>query len=375
MGTPGARYLATFLRLGLATTVVGLQPPAPLAVHEWGTITTRHAPDGTPDGRLNRIDSVDVLPSFVHRYEPPVTRGDSSLTLGKGPLVPGRPDVTMRLETPVIYFHPARGARVPAFNVNVRFRGGVLNEFYPDARGSLDVDMDRVRDKMERGVIRQWDGKVLDNYVVGGLGWTGIALRDSVPVPHTDHHAWITPRRVRSSAIATPKGEGERYLFYRGVAHLDAPIQTRTLASEVVLRAPERMLWLGGEHAAIAKLWLVDVRAGGSSAFRELDRIVLSKSNTGAELARVPLFSDGDHSVEALARLRASMKRALTDAGLFDDEAEAMLDTWRESYFRNPGLRVFYLVPTEWVDYHLPLRISVPNVLTRVLVGRIDLRR
>lgn len=52
-----------------------------------------------------------------------------------------------------------------------------------------------------------------------------------------------------------------------------------------------------------------------------------------------------------------------------------MLDTWKESYFRTPGLRIFYTVPDEWLSYFLPLQISVPHELTRVLVGRIDLVR
>ena len=52
-----------------------------------------------------------------------------------------------------------------------------------------------------------------------------------------------------------------------------------------------------------------------------------------------------------------------------------MLDTWKESYFEMPGLRVFYIVPREWIDYFLPLQVSVPNEMTRVLIGRIDLLR
>jgi hypothetical protein len=58
---------------------------------------------------------------------------------------------------------------------------------------------------------------------------------------------------------------------------------------------------------------------------------------------------------------------------LRDDEASAMLATWEKSYFGAPGLRVFYIVPREWTDYFLPLSVSVPYSLTRVLVGRIDL--
>jgi len=67
------------------------------------------------------------------------------------------------------------------------------------------------------------------------------------------------------------------------------------------------------------------------------------------------------------------MKQQLLASGLFDDEAEAMLETWRDSYFKHPGMRVLYMVPNAWTEYFLPLSISVPHKLTRVLVGRIDL--
>lgn len=69
----------------------------PLVIHEWGTITTHHRADGTPEGRLNRIDDSEVLPLFVHKFEPEQTSSDSNHNSGKSQLVPGRPDVIMRL--------------------------------------------------------------------------------------------------------------------------------------------------------------------------------------------------------------------------------------------------------------------------------------
>src|SRR6266498_3185581 len=45
------------------------------------------------------------------------------------------PDVTLRLETPVIYFHLPDGATRPrALDVKVAWRGGWLTQFYPDAQ-------------------------------------------------------------------------------------------------------------------------------------------------------------------------------------------------------------------------------------------------
>jgi hypothetical protein len=349
-------------------------PTRPLVVHEWGTITTRHAPDGTADGRLNRIDSADVLPPFVHRWEPPATARDSANLVGKSPLVPGRPDVTMRLETPVIYFHPPRNWQGAAFDVDVQFRGGVVNEFYPMGQASLAVDTARVLRKMEAGILAGWDGKVLDNYVLGGLRWGGLTLEESVPLPQTASRVWLAPRAVKSSAVLAGDGSGERYLFYRGVAHLDALFATRTTTRDVVLLTPQRMLWLAGESTVVDRAWLVDVRPDGAVAFRERSALRLDKARGGAEVARIERFGAADHSSDNLPTLRSALKSALEQSGLFADEAEAMLETWQESYFGRPGLRLLYIVPQEWVTYHLPLNIFTPHVLTRVLVGRIDLR-
>ena len=57
---------------------------ADLVIHEWGTITTIHDAAGKPATGLNRIDEGDVLPQFVHRYEPETTRQPGRM-LGKSP--------------------------------------------------------------------------------------------------------------------------------------------------------------------------------------------------------------------------------------------------------------------------------------------------
>ena len=364
--------------LGLRSPGQLVPPPhvSPLIVHEWGTITTRHAPDGTPEGRLNRISPSEVLPEFVHHYEPPSTQNIPQNALIKTPFTPGRPDVTMRLETPVIYFYPAAGSELPPFDVSVRFRGGIVNEFYPVGEASVAVDLNRVASKMQAGLINsRWDGDVLDNYVVGSLRWAGLLLKNSVPAPHTSSHVWLAPRQVKSTGVLAPSGEGEQYLFYRGVAHLDALFQTELGNTDVRLRAPQRLLWMSAPAMTVENVWLVDIRPNGTAAFRQQKGIRIAKSAASQDVVRVSLFGDGEYARDGLGRLRSSMKEALIAGGLFEDEAEAMLETWEDSYFRTPGLRLFYLVPREWVNYFLPLQVSVPHELTRVLVGRIDLLR
>lgn len=366
--------LGALSAVAMAMTRHGAAPKSPLIVHEWGTITTRHLPNGTPQGRLNHTDSSEILPSFVHRYEPPATVNNPEKSLLKEPIIPGRPDVTMRLETPVIYFHRPNGSPAPApFDVSVRFRGGVLNEFYPNAEPSAVMDAEHVNRTIAHGSYPgAWGGDVLDSYVVGGLIWRGVAVADSATLTPTSSHVWLAPRHVPSSDVVV-NGERERYLFYRGVAHLDALLQTELLPGELLVRAPKDLAWMHSPTMTITRSWLVESRPDGSAAFREQPPITIEKNAPGHEVGRIARFTSRDFAENNLAELRTSMKRALIDAGLYESEADAMLETWSASYFRMPGLRLLYLVPNEWLGYFLPLRVSAPHELTRVLVGRIDL--
>ena len=63
----------------------------------------------------------------------------------------------------------------------------------------------------------------------------------------------------------------------------------------------------------------------------------------------------------------------LVAQGLYQKEAAAMVDTWRDSWFEE-GLRLFYIVPRSAVDAILPLEINpAPASMARVFVGRIEL--
>ena len=360
--------------VSLALGAFGALPRADLVIHEWGTITTVHAPDGTAQGGLNRIDESEVLPKFVHRYEPETTRFDPAKKLAKSPRVPGRPDVTMRLETPVIYFHPPAGWDKPV-DVSVLFRGGVINEFYPAAEADVYLDNARINDKQSAGVIAPaWTGETLNNFVLGSLKWPGIQLHETVVAPLTSDPAWLAAREVEAASVFLPEvGEGERYLFYRGVAALPALLQTRTRRSQVQLLAPAHLAWLQADSLVLPRIWLVDVREDRSLAFREHAAITLTRANVGREVGRLERFGNNQYGADNLALLRASLRSALIRDGLYADEAEALLNTWRHSYFEKPGLRVFYLVPRAWIDNFLPLTVSVPARVNRVIVGRIDL--
>jgi len=71
--------------------------------------------------------------------------------------------------------------------------------------------------------------------------------------------------------------------------------------------------------------------------------------------------------------LSRELADALEKQGLFKEEALAMLETWRLSYFESEGMRVMFVLPRAWTDAQLPLSISAPADITRVMLGRIEL--
>ena len=63
----------------------------------------------------------------------------------------------------------------------------------------------------------------------------------------------------------------------------------------------------------------------------------------------------------------------MISAGLYQDEAHAMLESWKDSWFEE-GSRLIYIVPRPFVDQILPLAIEPqPAKMERVFVGRMEL--
>lgn len=332
-----------------------------LTVHEWGTFTSFQNENGVAFSGINTDD--EPVPAFVHRL---FYRGEFAPTNmppreAKG-VKYALPSITMRLETPVTYFYLPADVKEMSVDVSAEFRGGWLTEFFPQAAAEVDG----------RTVV-DFKKEELTQKTVSKLTWNGITLSESGQGPKTDDRVWLAPREVRAAQINIG-GESERFLFYRGVAHLDALFRiARPKGSDQLefhsqfLNPPE----LNG--LTITRLWLAEITADGNAAFRALSEMTLSDQPDELLLETSAKFSDGEFSSENLGKLRSEMKLALIEQGLFEDEAAALLNTWELSYFRSPGLRLFFVVPQTWTDRTLPLKLSVPANVTRTMVGRIEL--
>jgi hypothetical protein len=317
---------------------------------------------GNAIGGINTDD--EPVPAFVHRAGNIVIAGPSQVP---GALCKGfpscHPDVTMRLETPVIYFHPPKNAAGnQTASVHVTFHGGRLSEFFPDAvftasgTGKEPSPFDHLFSDAE-----------------SGLDWNGLQIGGDWPVTETAEHVWTAPRAVQCATVQTTNSESEKFLFYRGVGHIDAPLRvSRDAASGELLLQSQLEQFPFREPLPIKYLCLVDIQPGGNIAFRTLPSVSLT-GNPKKFLAHTPAsFTPSDYDPGNMEKLKASLLSALVADGLFDDEAEALLNTWELSYFKSAGLRLFFLVPRAWTEYYLPLEISQPADIHRVMVGRIE---
>src|SRR5262245_7356744 len=332
-------------------------------IHEWGTFTVLQDENGTPLGWINTED--EPVPSFCRRLS-------QALLVPVDDLAPGffkdaprcHPDVILRLETPVVYFHPPKSLKLPAkVSLRVDFRGGWLTEYYPNAR----VTAPGVQNRLQYGRLTA--------ATQGSLEWRALQVGKAGPFPETKDEVWLAPRRVKSAPVTNAEGESEQFLFYRGVAYCQAPLITRRLGDGKTLTIHG---WLPMDLASqaplrVPRLWLAAIREDGSTAFRSMPGLKITAGHLPL-LGTIPAtFEEKDYSLSRLNELRGEMRDGLVKEGLNTDEAEALLNTWDASYFRAHGLRLFFLVPRAWTDYVLPLKTSLSADITRAMIGRLEL--
>jgi hypothetical protein len=335
--------------LGLAAWCVAEIGAAasPLTVHEWGTFTSFQDAEGTTIAGINVDD--EPVPWFVHRLGALEAFGPGNLPARWSQGAPScHPEVTMRLETPVLYFYPPSDWSAAAFDVQASFVGGWLTEYFPAATA-------------DRGDFP----KTLDAQARGSLLWKQVRLDpDAKLLLHdTTYRVWLAPRKVNATVVSTPQTrEAEKYLFYRGVGHVDSPLtfRGRDGAVDITLRGDESRL------TTLPRVWLVEVLPDGRVRHQTLQA-------GGRSMSAAAFAPPAAGMKSSLDGLRRELADALTAQGLFADEAAAMLETWKLSYFESQGLRAFFLLPQAWTDAHLPLSISTPAEVTRVMVGRVEL--
>ena len=344
-------------------------------IHEWGTFTSLQNESGDAIGGINSDD--EPVPLFVHRLANFLLLQPTDVPYSISQGAPScHPDVTMRLETPVIYFHPpASQSKIAEANVAVKFRGGWLTEYYPDAAPTAE-GLHPSGYSPTNGLASFYGMEFghLKSESESKLEWKNLEIGGNWTFTNTTAHVWTSPRAVHAASVRTENSESEKFLFYRGVGHIDAPLKISqdTNSGELIFRSQLKDLPIN-KPLTLRSIWLVDIRAGGKVAFRTLPPFSLDQNSKKIVAHTAASFETKDFSGANLEKLKSSLRNALVADGLFTDEADALLNTWELSYFKSTGLRVFFLVPRQWTDFYLPLEISLPANLNRVMVGRIEL--
>ena len=305
--------------------MVGPAGRSDLTAHEWGTFTSVAGADGRAV-EWAPFSGPSDLPRFVTILNPLTLKGGARFLPGLR--------ATVRMETPVIYFYSGREQTV---DVRVHFPHGLITEWYPPAVvPPVPISTPLVK-------------------MTGGIEWNDVTVspraRGLFPVEAGQSH-YYAARETDASPVQVGS-KHEKFLFYRGLASFPVPVLARVTAGRTI--AVENT---GREPIG---LYVLFERRGGRLGYR-----IVRDSSNQLTIGRAPL--DGD-----LESLCADLEAMLIQEGLYQREAAAMVETWRDSWFED-GTRLLYIVPRASVDAVLPLDIAPrPASIVRVFVGRLEI--
>jgi len=299
-----------------------------LIAHEWGTFTSI-AGDAGQAVEWFPLNSPTDLPRFVEHF-----RG-TNFKVGLGG--------TLRMETPVLYFYSTHDTTV---SVRVSFFHGLITEWYPPAS--------KIEPSAPLNNVALFQQKSS-----GSIAWNTVGIRatgEAVFPRESQASHYYSARETSASPlrVATNNGEQqEKFLFYRGVSAVPPPLSALVLPGGHI-----EVLNQAGDE--IPKLILFD-RRGEKIGYREINDL------------REGVLLDPPTLGASLDSLVVNLESSLISAGLYPQEAHAMLASWTDSWFEE-GSRLIYIVPRAFVDGILPLTIEPqPAGMQRVFVGRMEL--
>ncbi len=337
-----------------------------LKVHEWGTFTVLQGSDGNVINWYQSPENLVDLPSFVQRN---YTRAGKS---GVGTLAMMD---TVRMETPVLYFYAEQEMDV---SVTAGFPNGRITEVFPPAVTTATGES-------------YWKGHLLPP------ASPALAKVPAAPGPAGRHYAaarnvpeaWLYRNATAQPPAARPLIESvnvadaakpvaakiepiDHFIFYRGAGN-PGGFQIRVEAGS----EPGSFVVSNVAEATVPKLLALRVKQGQTS-WLTMENLQQAKydQETHQFLHRQTLQFPAatTATAEAIPALRSTMVAALIKEGLTPAEAAAMVATWDDLWFTEPGIRVLALLPQSFADAMVPLKISPPPTeLDRVFVARLEI--
>lgn len=310
-------------------------------VHEWGTMTQVAGSDGVPLQWYQPSEDLAGLPPFV----------------GPNPFQAKRQAGTLlRMETPVLYFYPQAPMKATA---SVTMESGRITEWYPFPAAFPFALTAKTGEPVNLAAPVEWRFELLppDDK-------TALAQIPSVPRGRGDHYAHareVPDAWIVRSTHPTGSTQADKFIFYRGAADLRIPLLV-TAPSDTELRL------FNTYSEPIKGAFLLRVE-NNLASWRKLETLRVAPKDPPA-LAIAPPTTAVDEAATSLAE---AVKQELTSAGLTPAESAAMVATWKEAWFKEPGTRVLALLPESWINAVLPLKLSpTPTKVKRVFVARME---
>jgi len=314
-----------------ASTIHAAEADKGLKVHEWGVFRVNQDADFANAELRAEWDS---LPGFVYGYI-------------KGRVVPqhwGAVEIRLR---PLLFFHASQPAQV---HVRIDFPGGMPGVWYP-ATSNPSIEGNGKQPRIGSSLEWQIGVKTPPN------GW-----RPRTPTPaEVENDNWFAKaRRVKCDEIFAKFGpnwndvEREKFIYYDGIFPYARWMQIKVEKDRVALTSEVK-------HP-IYDVTVVDRRGEKVRVGR------IAKLDVGETVKEVA-FTDSDASRFPSEAANTLLKQ-LVAAGLFEDEAKSLVDTWKNRMFETPGLSLYYRLPQEVYDALMPLTLT-PKADSVVRVGLI----
>jgi hypothetical protein len=263
-----------------------------------------------------------------------------------------------RIFKPVVFFH----AKEPlAVEVRVDFPGGAPAVWWPGTvypSRPIDECPDNGK-KKETYRHLEWHVQLKDPA-------KGPKVKAQPPAVEKGH--WIeTLRAVKADDVLcervgfrliegdlpTPQLERERFIYYDGLVPIGKRVALTVEKDKVSVAS----------HAKhpIYDVTAVDRRSPDRTLVARLDKLEAGAKPTPLEFSEVDAKEWPQAGVEMLTR-------QLKDTSLFEDEARALADVWKQEFFQAEGLTLFFRLPQEEYEKLLPIKLK-PRAEKLVRVG------
>ncbi|HXS67351.1 MAG TPA: hypothetical protein VN761_00815 [Candidatus Polarisedimenticolia bacterium] len=350
---------------GVMFCATGLFGADSYIAHEWGTFTSVQGGNG--ELLQWRPLQSSELPNFVYDW--------TKAGMNRGSMIgPKVGLITLqRLETPVIYFYGNHAMNV---SVDVAFPKGYITEWYPQAT-QIGPTYPLNTNEPTNGILRE-SRAVWRNLEIVPQSEYQTGQEDQLPQDARGSHyfaARATGANLVRDTLKSPtnSAEVEKFIFYRGAGNFSTPLRVTVNSNNVL--SVENTGKIDLAHLFLVLIETNNASDGPYGVMMEMDALPKGKTVEWQNLDAMKRDGWDRFPLEKFqGEISSQMKTALVAEGLFPEEAQAMVNTWKDSWFTEEGVRVLYVLPRAWTDETLPIAMTPqPNELTRVMVGRAEI--